>query len=345
MSTNTSSALTIAHAADVYRCYPGETVTFYTRVSAHVSLPGLTLRITLPEQFVLETSQATLPALNGRNGYGTSPQLEMGAGVNFVIYEIDHEVPAGAGYEYQTRVRIVPTKLDTVLECRAVATARPANRRPISVEETVAITVLAKGTYLKYLPALYQEDELMGRFLMLFESFWAPLEAQLGHIPFYFDPRMTTPDFLAWLASWIDLALDERWPEEKRRRLLRAAALLYRKRGTKRGLQEYLEIYTDETAEIIEHRAENFRLGVKAKLGPGIALGTGNLAHTFTVALRLPLIPLTEEGGEEERARQEQLRQRTIEAIIEAGKPAHTSYRLDIENVSRAEHAAQPELK
>ena len=133
---------------------------------------------------------------------------------------------------------------------------------------------------------------------------------------------------MPWLASWIGLALDENWPEDRRRLLLASAASLYRQRGTKRGLREYLKIYTGERATITEHRAENFKLGAEAQLGPGIALGKDNKPHTFSVALRLPPIETPDEAG---RARQELVRRRTIESIIEAEKPAHTSYRLDLD--------------
>jgi phage tail-like protein len=317
-------ALTIAHAADFYRRYPGETIRFYTRVEVHEDLADLTLKIGLPPGMVLE-------------GYGApqhqafvSPEIEVGLDYRRLVWQVGQKVTAGSCYEYQAEVRVACAGPDLVLESRAAASAKTSDEKAVAAEETVSVAVQAKGRYLKHLPALYQEDDLMGRFLMLFESFWDPIEQQLDHIPFYFDPKMTTPDFLNWLASWIDLVLDERWPEEKRRRLISAAASLYRKRGTKRGLEEYLEIYTGEKPQIIEHRAENFRLGPKARLGPGIALGSHNLPHTFDVILYLPPIPLTEEG-EEERIRQEQLHRRTIEAIIEAGKPAHTSYTLHLE--------------
>ena len=211
--------------------------------------------------------------------------------------------------------------------CDAVpASETPAE--PYAAEETAAIAVSAKGRYLKYLPALYQDDELMARFLMLFESFWAPIEGQIDHLAFYFDPRMTPSDFLPWLASWLDLELDERWPEERRRQLIRSAVSLYRKRGTRRGLEEFLEIYTGERPQIVEHRARNFFLGADGLLGPGSALGRDNVAHTFTVTVRLPPAPGEDE---EERTRHERERRRIIRAIIEAEKPAHTGYELRVE--------------
>jgi phage tail-like protein len=190
--------------------------------------------------------------------------------------------------------------------------------------ESVVVAVFAQGGYLEYLPALYHRDELMGRFLMLFESFWSPIAGQIDQLPLYFDPRMTPPDFLPWLASWLDLALDERWPEERRRLLLRSAAALYRKRGTRQGLQRYLEIYTGEKAEIVEHRANNLRLGEQARLGPGVALGVANVPHTFTVVLSLP-----DDGAEKAECLH------MIEAIIEAEKPAHTSYTVRVEGAAR----------
>lgn len=325
--------LAVSHVADFYRRYPGETVTFYTRLNVQETLPDLTVRITLPPGLVLEAYRAPShrgDALVLDDKYRALSAVEGGEGVGGIslVWRLAEEWPPGS-YEYQVTTRVVPTERDVTLESRAVATLGNSSEEPISAEETVAIVVSAKGRYLEYLPALYQRDELMGRLLMLFESFWAPIEGQIEALPFYFDSQMTPPDFLPWLASWLDLALDERWPEKRRRRLLRSATSLYRRRGTKRGLQEYLEIYTGEKARITEHRALSFRLGPEARLGPGIALGADNVPHTFTVTLCLP--PASLSGDEEECARLALERRRMIEAIIEAEKPAHTRYNLCIE--------------
>jgi hypothetical protein len=133
---------------------------------------------------------------------------------------------------------------------------------------------------------------------------------------------------LPWLASWIGLALDENWPEARQRLLLRSAAKLYRTRGTKRGLLKFLEIYTGQQGTIIENRADNFKLGPQATLGPGIALGKENSPNTFIVQLTLPPIDAPTEA---ERAQLETIRWRTIEAIVRAEKPAHTNYTLQLE--------------
>jgi hypothetical protein len=124
------------------------------------------------------------------------------------------------------------------------------------------------------------------------------------------------------------LELDHRWPEDRQRQLVRSAIWLLRQRGTKQALQQYLEIYTGGQVRITEHRAADFRLGSSGKLGLGVALGTGNHPHTFTVQIRLPeeqSVGLAEEGSAPGHVRRSM-----IESIIDAEKPAHTSYTLKI---------------
>jgi phage tail-like protein len=226
--------------------------------------------------------------------------------------------------DFETSATVQPTNADRALISRAWAT--PAGSDAWASAE-IALEVLAKGRWLRYLPSIYEEDELMGRLVMLFESFWSPIEQQIDEVPAYFDSGLAPPQFLPWLASWLNLTLDENWPEAKRRRLLRSAASLFRRRGTKAALLEYLEIYTGVHAQITEYRAVDLRLGPDARLGPRVALGRGNVPGVFTVQLRLPAIDAVDPR---ERARLEAERLHVIESIIEAEKPAHTSYRLQI---------------
>lgn len=154
--------------------------------------------------------------------------------------------------------------------------------------------------YLQYLPAMYEQHEFLDRLLMIFEDVLSPVEHTLENVHLYFDPMMAPESFLRWLASWIDLVLDENWPIQKRRELIRAGVELYHWRGTRRGLQEYLRIYTDVEPEIIEHFTEE-------EGGP----------HRFTVIIGVPDPGSLDEG----RVRQ----------VISAEKPAHTTYELRIQ--------------
>jgi phage tail-like protein len=305
--------LHLDHVASDYRRYPGEPLTFYTRVSASPEVaPTVTLRITLPDGVTLERTEAP-PEVEGGPRIVTWPE-----GGQTVTWLDVTATGAAQAFALHTTVKHGALEQGDTLVSRAFleASDNEANR----ITETVTVAVSAKSRYLRHLPALYERDELMGRFLMLFESFWDPIEGQIDQLPYTFDPRTAPPDLLPWLASWLDLVLDPRWPELKRRQLLQSAVQLYRRRGTRDGLADYLEIYTGVRPQIVEHRAENFVLGPEARLGQGIALGQRNAPHTFTVTLDLPEVP----------DREAKMRRRMIEQIIEAEKPAHAAYLLDL---------------
>lgn len=317
--------LTVAHVIDGGKRYPGEPVTLYARIEALAALPGMVVSLSVPAG--LDPSGYSAPP--GPDGTPWVVPLEDGA--NTYRWEVHREVPAGSRWDYAVTARVVPTEQDLLLRTRVLVTATCPEGEEQIVTARSAIAVSARGRYLQLLPALYAEDELMGRFLMLFESFVAPIEQIIDLLPYYFDPRIAPVDMLPWLASWVGLVLDERLPEKRRRRLLLAAARLFRQRGTRQGLTEYLEICTEGRARIVEHRSSNLHLSGTARLGPGIALGRGNVPHTFTVTLRLP--PASTSVDAAERERREAERRHLIEGILSAEKPAHTRYTLHIETV------------
>ncbi len=319
----TDERAAIEHVADCYNRYPGEAVTLFTRLTLRAAPPGLTLRIHLPPGLDLEGYQApaALPDL--------TPRVEVDGPDRSLVWLLGTLPPervAGQRYEFQLQARVAPTEHDRRLSSRARLTA---GDHALLAEAEATVAVQAKGRYLRYLPEIYSYDELLGRFLMLFESFWAPIETQIDAVPYYLDARMTPDRLLPWLAGWLGLELDEHLPRQRQRRLVRAAIRLFRQRGTRTALREYLEIYTGGQAQIVEHRADDFRLGPEARLGVGIALGTGHRPHSFTVTLRLPPGELPSE------ARARRAWRRRIEALIEAEKPAHTHYTLVVEPIQR----------
>ncbi len=318
--------LLVSHVAGNLRRYPGETVTLYTRVEVVAAGAGFTVQISVPAGLRLGEYRASA------SHNDTPPDLVVVDESRYLRWTVARSVAAGEVFDYELDAVVLPTLVDLSLESQALVSLGGPDDSG-AVLETVEIMVPAKGSYLQHMPRVYQEqDELMGRFLMLFESFWRPIEAQIDNFPYYFDPEFTPTELLPWLATWVDLTLDERWPEEKRRRLLSSAVALYRMRGTRRGLQEYLEIYTGARVQISEHGANNFTLGPHARLGLGVALGTLNMPHTFTVTA---FLPAAESAGltSTERARLDVERRRMIELIIEAEKPAHTSYNLRLESI------------
>ncbi|NWJ45567.1 MAG: DUF2313 domain-containing protein [Chloroflexi bacterium] len=171
---------------------------------------------------------------------------------------------------------------------------------------------------LKYLPGLYARDEFMGRFLKIFEDTLKPLQQMTDNLAYYFHPLMTSPEMMEWLANWVNLALDENWSLEQRRKLVLSASDLYSRRGTKRGLAEYLTLYTGIEPDIAEYM-DGMSLGPETLLGINTTIA-GRERYGFTVTLRMNGI------SPEEMAQKEII----IRRIIEAEKPAHTIYRLRI---------------
>jgi len=166
------------------------------------------------------------------------------------------------------------------------------------------------SSYLANLPAIYTQNDFIGRFLLIFEHLLLPVDRQIDHLALLFDPRHTPAELLPWLASWVNLVLDETWPEAKRRELIRSAVELYQWRGTSRGLKEYLRIYTGVTPEIYEPVT---RMDLSKKVD-----ARGRLAaHSFVVTLRVP--------------KPKAVDQAKVTTIIEAEKPAHATYQLRIE--------------
>lgn len=167
---------------------------------------------------------------------------------------------------------------------------------------------------LDYLPPVYRDDPMMGRFLLIFEDMLNPIENLVDNLALYFDPRLTPESLLPWLASWVDLSLDPGWPLERRRELVRNAADLYRWRGTRRGLSEYLRIYTGTEPHIFEY-IPGMTLNENNRLGVNTVLGSSGAGHHFTVVMEI-------KGND-------YVNQRVIRNIIDIQKPAHTVYSLE----------------
>jgi phage tail-like protein len=180
-----------------------------------------------------------------------------------------------------------------------------------------------RSSLLDYLPAMYAGDDFFNRFLCIFEDTIKPLQRMADDEYYYFDALTIPSESLKWLATWVALVLDETWSLEKRRRLILEAVELYSWRGTKRGLSDYIELYTDVQPEISEY-VDGIRLGHDARLGINTTIA-GRERHSFTVTVRL------DDLSDEEIAYKEA----TLHRIIETEKPAHTAYRLRVLSNSR----------
>ncbi len=180
----------------------------------------------------------------------------------------------------------------------------------------------SRSSYLDYLPSSFRDDEVIGQLLLIFESILKPVENSVDNLALYFDPTVTPESMLPWLACWVGLALDPIVPLGRRRELVRSAADLYRWRGTRRGLSEYLRICTGCVPEISEH-IPGMRLDAETKLGINTRLGSSGTGFHFAVTLE-------NSGG---------LTINMLRALIDSQKPAYAVYTL---NITSAESVPVP---
>lgn len=209
--------------------------------------------------------------------------------------------------------------------------------------------------YLDYLPAIFQQDaqvdqpNFLGRFLLAFEQVLTGLgdidepglEEILDGIPGgtpgtfrlrgverYFDPgpypaeragEQAPQEFLGWLAGWVGLALRGDLDELRQRDFIARAISLYRLRGTRQGLAEFVSIYT-RLGSTIEELDTPFQIGLHSRIGVDTWLA-GGPAHFFRVTIRLSTTNVEQIGKHRQVAT----------AILDMEKPAHTYYQLIVE--------------
>ena len=356
----------LAHIANRYNLYPGESVCFSTRLRLYRRGPakarragdetaletgGYSLTVLAPRGLELRTyDPVNHPAVQSvgiedagegaRIHWRLSPDLSLAPESSKSRPEIIDFTAQAVVSQRVSYEAMQPFAMQLLLASYAVL--RDAQGM-VQASQTVQVTARSQSKVMRYLPEIYAGNEFLGRFMMLFESFWRDMELQIDHGELYYHPGVAPASFLPWLGSWIGLELEDDLPEDRKRRLLAAGVGLFRRRGTRRGLQEYLQIYTDATPErggevkILEHRGQNLVLGPAARMGVTSALGTQNRPHTFTIYLKVPrqaLLELYPPGAPDSDAPSYEmvlkLFQRRLENLITAQKPAHTDFELKI---------------
>lgn len=318
----------IFHVADFYNRYPGEEVNLHTIVSLDEELNNAILSVALPEGLELIDF-----SIAGKDIQLDSYVRDLDEG-QVIDFHLGTDNSSGEQIEIITRARVMKSLRLVYL----VSIAELINKQgKLFASESLRLAVHPRGAYINYLPEIYHGNDFLGRYLMLFESFWKPISQQINHIDLYFDPNFTPGAFLPWLASWLGVTWDDSLPENRKRKLLQIAVSLYQRRGTKSALQDYLQVYSEGEIEIIEHRSQNFVLGQGSKLGSAIALGNQNLPHTFSVNINVDEQEVRRMEMDDPSRNTETYIQK-LEEIIEHQKPAHTAFslNLDVRNTNKA---------
>lgn len=108
-----------------------------------------------------------------------------------------------------------------------------------------------RKSYLRELPAVYRENEreraTLERFLALFEGVFTDVDAGIDDLTRYLDPMAIPADsgYLEWLGGFLATDVAAGWPTAAKREFIDSAPDRYRKRGTRRGLEEMIELYLD----------------------------------------------------------------------------------------------------
>lgn len=204
-----------------------------------------------------------------------------------------------------------------------VVDQRPAKGQIVDTD-VIPELVVAQRSFSEYLPGIFRQSIYEGNYflrdlLWIFRHFYDDLNQVVDDIPQLFRPYETPPDFLPWLSSWVGFVLDENWPQEKKRYLLRRAVDYYKIRGTVKGLKLYLSYFVGVEPDIIENEwpFKGFQIGVHSTMGiDSIIFPPVNLSHCFVIDI--PLDPSEVD---------DQLIIK-VHDIIRSEKPAHTMYYL-----------------
>jgi phage tail-like protein len=158
------------------------------------------------------------------------------------------------------------------------------------------------------LPAVYQESSFGMRFVEALEGVLDPILAVLDGLPAHFDPRLAPVDVLDLITAWLGVDYDESQPTEQLRVLVRNAAELGRRRGTRSGLEMALRLNFPELPLRIDDQGE-----VTWSTDP--AAPAPPRSGSFVVYCDQPV---------------EEARLAAIARLIEQVKPVGVSYRLRV---------------
>ena len=159
------------------------------------------------------------------------------------------------------------------------------------------------------LPSLLQEDGFAMRLTQGLDEVLAPLFATIDCWDAYLDTDLTPGDFVDWLASWVGVDVDERWPLDRRRHLIDEAVGLYRMRGTAAGLAAHVALYAGATPEIVDSGGCDWSQTAESPFP-----GSPDAALTVRLTVEDP----------------ETLSASSIERIVAASRPAHVVFKVEI---------------
>lgn len=308
-------------ALDRYVCYPMEAAELIVRVRLETPMRTI-LCVHLPQK--LDVESIRMDGIDENNLLVYSREFDG----KLLAVPLSNYVNPGAVTELHIQFRLHSISLNHTMSFTAWMAQDVPDLKGYFFEapkgsRSIELTVKANASYLRYLPELYGYDDFVNRFLMMFESFWKPISQQITQGENYFDPNLTPDVFLNWLGTWVGMEVDETFPRERVRELIKNAIPFYHSRGTAESLRFFLELYSGGNVEIKERKAHNMTLGGVMGLGDGIALGMDNKPNSVVVSMTVPSSELTRTGFTKEKYAKK------IKSFIKNIVPAHTVFSLN----------------
>lgn len=158
------------------------------------------------------------------------------------------------------------------------------------------------------LPALFQRDEFLQKFTAGLDQVLAPVISTLDNLAAYFDPAVAPTDFLAWLAEWVGLPLDENWRDKRQRQMVANAVDLHGARGTLRGLRDHVALFTGYQAEVSD------------TTGPASETPDDGGLAARVPSIRIVVTVPADADVDRER----------LERMVAAAKPAHVFHEIEV---------------
>ena len=307
-------------ALDRYVCYPMESVELTVRVRLENPMRTI-LCVHLPQKTEIEAIHLDNTDDNFLTVYTRNFDGKL------LAVQLSNYMEPGQTSELHIIVRLNSIRLNHYLEfCAWMAADVPDLEGDFFVQpkgsRSIELTVKADASFMRFLPEIYSYDDFMNRFLMMFESFWKPISQQISMGETYYDPDLTPDVFLNWLASWVGMQIDETFPRERVRDLIKNAIPFSRTRGTSESLRFFLEMYSGGRVEVSERKAHNMILGGQMGIGDGLALGNDNKPNMVMVSMVVPLSELERTGFTKQKYA------RKIKTFIREIVPAHTDFSL-----------------
>lgn len=157
------------------------------------------------------------------------------------------------------------------------------------------------------LPGVFADDELLQRFVTVFDDALAPVFLTLDLLSCYVDPWLAPRDHLAWLGAWVGVELDPAWDLARCRAAVASAAVTQRRHGTVRGVADAVRAVTGGEVEVRDSGGVAASTTARAEL-------PGEPGPSFHVRV------VTDADVDE----------RLVRDVVDDVRPAHVPYTLDL---------------